>query len=71
MSLKVFHIIFITLSVILAFGFGLWLLISEPGPAAFTNIVAALLSFGVGILLVLYEIKIVRKFRSLKATGSE
>ncbi len=71
MSLKVFHIIFITLSVILAFGFGLWLLISGPGEVAQTNIIAALLSFGVGILLVLYEIKIVRKFRSLKPTGSE
>ena len=71
MSLKVFHIIFITLSVVLAFGVGLWLLISGPSEAALTNVIAALLSFGVGILLVLYEIKIVRKFRSLKATGSE
>lgn len=71
MSLKVFHVIFITLSVVLAFGFGLWLLLSGPAETGLTNTGAALLSFGVGVLLVLYEIKIVRKFKSLKATGSE
>ena len=69
MSLKIFHIIFISLSVALAFGFGIWFLISQPGEGGLTDILAALLSFGVGVLLVLYEIKIVRKFKSLKTTG--
>jgi divalent metal cation (Fe/Co/Zn/Cd) transporter len=67
MSLKVFHIVFISLSVVLAFGFGLWLLIGQPVEVGLIDIVAAILSFGVGILLVLYEIKIVKKFRSLKS----
>jgi len=69
MSLKVFHIIFISLSVVLAFGFGLWLLPSEPGEGDLAHVVGALLSFGVGILLILYEIKIVKKFKSLNSAG--
>jgi divalent metal cation (Fe/Co/Zn/Cd) transporter len=69
MSLKVFHIVFISLSVVLAFGFGLWLLVGQPVEGGLIDILAALFSFGVGILLVLYEIKIVKKFRSLKSVG--
>jgi hypothetical protein len=64
MSLKVFHVVFISLSVVLAFGFGLWLLVGQPVEGGLIDIVAALLSFGVGILLVLYEIRIVKKCRS-------
>ena len=69
MSLKVFHVIFISLSVVLTIGFGLWLVIVQPMEGGLIDILAALLSFGVGILLVLYEIKIIKKFRSLKSTG--
>jgi hypothetical protein len=69
MSLKIFHIIFISLSVVLAFGFGVWLLIAQPAQGGLIDVLAALLSFGIGILLVLYEFKIVKKFRSLKNAG--
>jgi threonine/homoserine efflux transporter RhtA len=70
MSLKVFHIIFISLSVVLAFGFGLWLLLSrqEEGTA---DVLGAVVSFVVGIFLVLYEIRIVKKFKSLKSVGMQ
>jgi hypothetical protein len=71
MSLKIFHIIFISLSVALAFGFGLWLLLSEPGEGGLKDVLGALLSFVVGILLVVYEIKIVKKFKTLKSAGMQ
>jgi len=69
MSLKVFHIIFISLSVVLTFGFGLWLLFGEERELA--HALGALLSFVVGVLLILYEIKIVKKFRALKSAGAK
>ncbi|MGA9362833.1 MAG: hypothetical protein WBW16_00510 [Bacteroidota bacterium] len=68
MSLKVFHIIFISFSVVLAFGFGLWLFMDDPEEG---GVLGAFLSFCVGSLLVLYEIRIVKKFRSLKNAGAE
>ena len=70
MSLKVFHIIFISLSVVLAFGFGLWLLLSRPGEEP-VDVIGAVVSFLVGIFLVLYEIRIVKKFKSLKSMGMQ
>jgi divalent metal cation (Fe/Co/Zn/Cd) transporter len=69
MSLKVFHVVFISLSAVLAFGFGLWLLFGQPVEEGLIDIVAALLSFGVAVLLVLYEIRIVKKFRTLRNAG--
>jgi hypothetical protein len=71
MSLKVFHIIFISLSVVLTFGFGLWLLFGESGEGGPAHALGALLSFVVGVLLILYEIKIVKKFRALKSAGAK
>jgi hypothetical protein len=70
MSLKIFHIVFITLSVLLAFAFGLWLLFSGAEHNAIVSIVAALLSFGVGILLIIYEVKILKKFKAMKSMTS-
>jgi hypothetical protein len=69
MSLKVFHVIFITLSVVLAIGFGIWMLMAGPEHARIADVIAALLSFGVGVLLIVYEMRILKKFKSLKLPG--
>ena len=58
MSLKGFHIVFITASVILAFGFGAWCLGAQPPMLA-----AATLSFAAGLALIGYEIWFLRKTR--------
>ena len=63
MSLKAFHVFFITISVLLCLGFGAWCLGSDytHGRAAYT--IAGLISFLLGIALVVYEIFFLRKFR--------
>jgi hypothetical protein len=63
MSLKAFHIFFITLSVLLCLGFGAWCLGSDyaRGRAAYT--VAGFLSFALGVILVLYEVIFLKKFK--------
>jgi hypothetical protein len=65
MSLKAFHVFFIVISVLLCLGFGAWCLDSDyaRGRAAYT--VAGYVSFGMGVLLVLYEIRFLRKFKDL------
>jgi hypothetical protein len=65
MSLKAFHIFFITISVLLCLGFGAWCLSSDyaHGRAAYTA--AGCISFGLGVVLVAYEIVFLRKFRDL------
>ncbi|MBS4028708.1 MAG: hypothetical protein KGZ58_08720 [Ignavibacteriales bacterium] len=56
MSLKTFHIFFISLSVLTAIGFGVWLL-NENAP------VFAVLSFLSGIGLIVYGISFLRKLK--------
>ena len=65
MSLKAFHVFFITVSVLLCLGFGAWCLGSDyaRGRAAYT--IAGYVSFALGILLVGYEIVFLRKFKDL------
>ena len=53
MSLKAFHVVFITASILLAFGFGAWLLKQYFGPAPEKlNLVVAVASFAVGLGLI-------------------
>lgn len=56
MSLKAVHIVFISLSVLLAFGFGLWSIY-------FHHMLVGLVSFAIGIVLILYGIRFLRKLR--------
>ena len=66
MSLKTFHLIFITLAVLLCLGFGLWCLLSEDvrGRAGYavTGVVSIL--FGIGV--VLYEVRLWHKVKDLE-----
>ncbi|HUI07715.1 MAG TPA: hypothetical protein VL486_12000 [Verrucomicrobiae bacterium] len=65
MSLKAFHIFFITISVLLCLGFGAWCLNSNYAQGRTAYAVAGYISFGLGVLLVLYEIVFLKKFREL------
>jgi hypothetical protein len=65
MSLKAFHLLFISLSIVLAVAFGLWsaelYAQGEPG----TYLAGAVISFAGAVALGIYEARVVRKFRSL------
>lgn len=58
MSLKWFHLVFITLSVALALGFGVWGLVGQYATLG-------LLSLAVAAALVVYEVYFVRKSRRI------
>lgn len=58
MSLKSFHVFFISVAVLLCVGFGLWCL-RQPGYFA-----AGIGSFVVAVGLVWYEIVFLRKFKT-------
>ncbi len=63
MSLKAIHIIFITLSVVLAFGFAFWALESYAHGEGSWMLVVALLSFAAGVGLIVYCKMFLRKLR--------
>lgn len=66
MSLKAFHILFISASVIMCTGFGLWCFLAEAvrGVAGYQALGGISLLIAVG--LVLYEIMFVRKMKDSK-----
>ncbi|HUJ72474.1 MAG TPA: hypothetical protein VLZ30_09525 [Verrucomicrobiae bacterium] len=63
MSLKAFHIIFITMAVLLCVVFGIWCVSSDytHGRAGYT--ISGYASFGLGVLLILYEIVFLKKLK--------
>ena len=63
MSLKVFHVFFITVSVLLCLGFGAWCLDSDYARGRTFYMIAGGVSFALGIGLVVYEILFLRKFK--------
>ena len=63
MSLKAFHIFFIAVSVLLAFGFGGWSLVRYADAAPVLYLVMGVLSLIAGVLLILYGIRFLRKLR--------
>jgi len=66
MSLKAFHVIFITASSALAFGFGVWELkeyFSAEGRAL--DLILGLGSFAAGIGLILYERYFLKKLKDV------
>jgi len=66
MSLKAFHIVFISVSAMLAFGFGIWVLIPSSGVSAPVNFLGALLSVLIGASLVVYGIRFLRRFKHIR-----
>jgi ABC-type amino acid transport system permease subunit len=67
MSLKIFHIVFIILSILLAFGFAAWEVKSYANTGEGLRVLAAVVSLAVGVYLILYAIRFVRKLKSLKS----
>ena len=63
MSLKAFHVFFITLSVLLCLGFGAWCLGSVYAHGQLSYTVAGIISFVLGVALVVYEIVFLRMFK--------
>ncbi len=66
MSLKAFHVVFITAAVLLAFGFGGWLLknfLSPEGRAV--DLVCAVLSAAAGVGLIVYERYFLKKTKNV------
>ena len=61
MSLKAFHLIFITVSIALAFGFGVWLAMQ----GGVMNVIFAALSFGAGVGLIFYERYFLKKTKDV------
>jgi hypothetical protein len=66
MSLKAFHVVFITASSLLAFGFAGWMLREYRSPDGTTSdLVYAVLSALVGIGLLIYERYFLRKLKNV------
>jgi hypothetical protein len=65
MSLKAFHLVFITAAILLAFGFGVWLARNFFSNGGVVNLVSALLSFGTGIGLIVYEWYFLKKTKDV------
>ena len=63
MSLKAFHIVFIGVSTLLCFGFGIWLFLPhQESPTAF-SMVGGLFSFAAGVGLILYGRRFLQKLK--------
>lgn len=66
MSLKAFHLVFITAAVLLALGFGIWLLkgyFSPEGTAG--DLIFGLLSLASAVGLIIYERYFLKKTKNL------
>lgn len=66
MSLKAFHILFITMAVVLCIVFGAWCINSDYTHGRVGYTITGYASFALGVLLVLYEIMIFKKLKEKK-----
>lgn len=63
MSLKAFHIFFIAVSILLAFGFGVWGMYYHLTYGNVWYLVMGIASLLVGVVLILYGINFLRKLK--------
>jgi hypothetical protein len=66
MSLKGFHIIFITFSTLLAFGIGIWCLWTNSIAATTSYTIGAVCSFVAAVVLIVYGCWFWRKMKRLR-----
>jgi hypothetical protein len=66
MSLKGFHVVFVTASALLAFGFAVWCVGAVPQPGA-GRLWAGAAAAAAGIGLVVYEAWFLKKMRGLSS----
>lgn len=64
MSLKSFHVLFISLSFVLALGFGVWCVWYNPAQGGSSYVTAGVISFLVAGVLVVYGAWFLRKLRT-------
>ena len=65
MSLKAFHVVFITAASALAFGFGVWLLREYRGEnGAVRDLIGSVASLAVGMGLLVYERFFLKKLKN-------
>ncbi len=66
MSLKTFHVAFISIAILLSIGFGVWGIqqFAETNGAA--NLAMAIISLLISVTLVLYEINFLRKLKHVR-----
>lgn len=65
MSLKAFHLVFITASVLLAFGFGAWSLVGYSDYGRTVDLVFGIGSIGAGVGLIVYGRYFLRKLKRI------
>jgi hypothetical protein len=65
MGLKAFHIFFIIVSIILAFGFGVWEINAYTHGGGTGDLVLAILSLGAGVGLIFYLKAVLRKLKDI------
>ncbi len=65
MSLKAFHIIFITASVLLAFGFGAWSLVGYSDSGRTADLAFGGVSVSIGVGLIVYGRYFLKKLRGI------
>ena len=65
MSLRIFHLFFISISVLLAFGFGIWGVRSFSTGGDPMNMFMGAGSFVLGVALIIYGIKVRRKLKQV------
>jgi hypothetical protein len=65
MSLKAFHLVFIVASIVLAFGFGAWLVDNFFHGGGAWSMVGAVASFGAGVGLIFYERYFLKKTKNV------
>ena len=64
MSLRTFHIVFITVSALVAFFFGVWMLFRGlVDSGSVLMMLGGLAAFGAGVGLILYGIRFIRKLK--------
>lgn len=65
MSLKSFHIFFISVSTLLFIGFGAWFLSTRPITVEEVNVFAGLVCFSLAGGMIVYAVRFLQKFKSL------
>lgn len=65
MSLKAFHLVFIVASVLLAFGFGAWLIDAYVATGSLHSLIFGILSGLAGLALLVYGRYFLKKFKHI------
>ncbi len=65
MSLKAFHIVFVTASIVLALGFGIWSMVNYFQSGTVGDLLFGIGSLGVSVALVFYERYALKKLKNI------